>query len=105
VESQFAALLRRHRTAAGLTQDELSAGSGVSVQAISTLERGTRRYPQPSTVAALAEALHLDADQARPRHRTSSAPSPRSLPLPGSCRSLAATSPAGCGSWTYSPAS
>jgi tetratricopeptide (TPR) repeat protein/transcriptional regulator with XRE-family HTH domain len=63
VESQFAALLRRHRTAAGLTQDELSAGSGVSVQAISTLERGTRRYPQPKTVAALAEALHLDADQ------------------------------------------
>ncbi|MEV8375476.1 tetratricopeptide repeat protein [Kribbella sp. NPDC056861] len=63
MESQFAALLRRHRTAAGLTQDELSAGSGVSVQAISTLERGTRRYPQLSTVEALAEALHLDPDQ------------------------------------------
>jgi tetratricopeptide (TPR) repeat protein/transcriptional regulator with XRE-family HTH domain len=63
VESQFAALLRRHRTAAGLTQDELSAGSGVSVQAISTLERGTRRYPQLGTVDALADALHLDKDQ------------------------------------------
>src|SRR4051812_32918000 len=64
VDSQFAALLRRHRAAAGLTQEELSEGSGVSVQAISTLERGTRRYPQLSTVDALAEALHLDADQA-----------------------------------------
>ncbi|GAA1611254.1 XRE family transcriptional regulator [Kribbella sancticallisti] len=63
MESQFAALLRRHRIAAGLTQDELSAGSGVSVQAISTLERGTRRYPQPGTVEALADALHLDPDQ------------------------------------------
>ncbi|WP_020385616.1 helix-turn-helix domain-containing protein [Kribbella catacumbae] len=63
MDSQFAALLRRHRTAAGLTQDELSAGSGISVQAISTLERGTRRYPQLSTVEALADALHLDADQ------------------------------------------
>ncbi|TCN34788.1 helix-turn-helix protein [Kribbella orskensis] len=63
MDSQVAALLRRHRTAAGLTQDELSIGSGVSVQAISTLERGTRRYPQLSTVSALAEALHLDADQ------------------------------------------
>ncbi|WP_328328011.1 tetratricopeptide repeat protein [Kribbella sp. NBC_00382] len=64
MDSQFAALLRRHRAAAGLTQEELSEGSGVSVQAISTLERGTRRYPQLSTVDALAEALHLDADQA-----------------------------------------
>ncbi|WP_237771316.1 XRE family transcriptional regulator [Kribbella sp. ALI-6-A] len=63
VESQFAALLRRHRTAAGLTQDELSTVSGISVQAISTLERGTRKYPQPATVRALANALRLDPDQ------------------------------------------
>ena len=63
MESQFAALLRRHRTAAGFTQDELAAVSKVSVQAISTLERGTRRYPQPATVDALADALHLDDDQ------------------------------------------
>ncbi|TWD73305.1 ATP/maltotriose-dependent transcriptional regulator MalT [Kribbella amoyensis] len=63
MESQFAALLRRHRIAAGLTQDELSILSGISVQAISTLERGTRRYPQLSTVRALAGALRLDPDQ------------------------------------------
>jgi tetratricopeptide (TPR) repeat protein len=63
VESQFAALLRRHRLAADLTQEELSLSSGVSVQAISTLERGTRRYPQLGTLEALAEALHLDDDQ------------------------------------------
>jgi tetratricopeptide (TPR) repeat protein/transcriptional regulator with XRE-family HTH domain len=63
VDSQFAALLRRHRTAAGFTQDELAAASKVSVQAISTLERGTRRYPQLATVDALADALQLDDDQ------------------------------------------
>ncbi|MEU0096909.1 tetratricopeptide repeat protein [Kribbella sp. NPDC006257] len=63
MDSQFAALLRRHRSAAGFTQDELAAVSKVSVQAISTLERGTRRYPQLSTVDALADALHLDGDQ------------------------------------------
>lgn len=66
MESQFAALLRRHRVAAGLTQDELATLAGVSVQAISTLERGTRRYPQVSTVSALADALHLVKDQRAP---------------------------------------
>ncbi|MFI5712516.1 ATP-binding protein [Kribbella sp. NPDC051620] len=95
MDSQFAALLRRHRAAAGLTQEELSEGSGVSVQAISTLERGTRRYPQLSTVDALAEALHLDADQAaalaaaasrrgksdKPTSKPSLAASPRQLPF------------------------
>ncbi|ADB34541.1 transcriptional regulator, XRE family [Kribbella flavida DSM 17836] len=96
MESQFAALLRRHRTAARLTQDELSAVSGISVQAISTLERGTRRYPQPATVAALADALKLTGDQraalsaaASRRGKTdrpappepSSAVSPRQLPF------------------------
>ncbi|MDX6279184.1 MAG: hypothetical protein QOH03_255 [Kribbellaceae bacterium] len=95
MDSQFAALLRRHRAAAGLTQDELSEGSGVSVQAISTLERGTRRYPQLSTVDALAEALHLDADQTaalaaaasrrgkseKPAPKPSLAASPRQLPF------------------------
>jgi transcriptional regulator with XRE-family HTH domain len=95
VDSQFAALLRRHRAAAGLTQEELSEGSGVSVQAISTLERGTRRYPQLSTVDALADALHLDLDQAaalaaaasrrgksdKPAPKPSLAASPRQLPF------------------------
>ncbi|MFC0625884.1 ATP-binding protein [Kribbella deserti] len=63
MESQFAALLRRHRQASGLTQDELADRCGLSQEAISTLERGTRRHPQRSTLLALADALELDPDQ------------------------------------------
>jgi tetratricopeptide (TPR) repeat protein/transcriptional regulator with XRE-family HTH domain len=56
----FADLLRQHRAAANLTQEELSERSGVSVHAISMLERGVRRTPRPSTVEFLAGALRLD---------------------------------------------
>src|SRR5882757_2489489 len=97
VESQFAALLRRHRVAAGLTQDELSTLAGVSVQAISTLERGTRRYPQLGTVSALADALHLIEDQraalqaaASRRGRTSAA---KNKKQPDATPAAAAASP------------
>src|SRR2546430_6119588 len=60
----FAVLLRHHRSAANLTQEELAARSGLSVQAISALERGGRLRPRPSTVEFLARALRLD-DQLR----------------------------------------
>ncbi len=53
-------LLREYRTAAGLTQGALAEKAGLSEQAVSLLERGTRRRPRPSTVHALAEALGLD---------------------------------------------
>ncbi|HEX6800700.1 MAG TPA: ABC transporter substrate-binding protein [Ktedonobacterales bacterium] len=55
----FADLLRHHRTAAGLTQEELAERANLSVDAISTLERGTRRKPRKDTVALLADALAL----------------------------------------------
>jgi tetratricopeptide (TPR) repeat protein/transcriptional regulator with XRE-family HTH domain len=55
----FGDLLRRHRAAANLTQEELSERSGVSVHAISMLERGVRRAPRPSTIESLAGALGL----------------------------------------------
>ena len=55
----FADLLRRHRLAAGLTQQELCERSGISVQAISALERGWRRSPHRDTVAMLADCLGL----------------------------------------------
>ncbi|WP_442914251.1 helix-turn-helix domain-containing protein [Kribbella sp. NBC_01245] len=38
----FADLLRRYRTAAGLSQVELAERAGMSAQAISGLERGRR---------------------------------------------------------------
>ncbi|MCX5195498.1 helix-turn-helix domain-containing protein [Streptomyces sp. NBC_00249] len=52
--------LRELRTRAGLSQEELSHASGVSVRALADLERGRTRGPQRRTVQALARALELD---------------------------------------------
>src|SRR5919199_3640241 len=54
----FAALLRRHREAAGLTQEALAERAGLSTRAIAYLERGTRT-PYRDTVLRLADALAL----------------------------------------------
>jgi non-specific serine/threonine protein kinase len=54
-------LLRRTRLTAGLTQKALADRAGLSVHAISDLERGTRRFPYPQTVQQLARALRLSA--------------------------------------------
>ncbi len=59
----FGWLLRQHRTAAGLTQEELAERAGLSERAISDLERGARTKPWPDTVALLAGALRLETDQ------------------------------------------
>jgi membrane protein implicated in regulation of membrane protease activity/DNA-binding XRE family transcriptional regulator len=59
------ALLKRYRVAAGLTQEELAERAGLSVRAISDLERGLHRSPQRETVQLLAAALDLaPADRA-----------------------------------------
>jgi predicted ATPase/DNA-binding XRE family transcriptional regulator len=55
----FADLLRRHRAAAGLSQEELAERAGLSRRGISDLERGERRSPYPATVRRLADALRL----------------------------------------------
>ena len=91
----FAVLLRRYR--AGLTQEELAERAGLSVRAVSDLERGVRRAPYKETVRLLAEALGLGV-QERARHWTglraadnspasrrqpqACATPPRQLPLP-----------------------
>src|SRR5207244_37711 len=59
----FGALLRRYRTTAGLTQEELAAKAGLSARAITDLERAVRRFPYPDTVERLGQALHLDEAQ------------------------------------------
>lgn len=56
----FGARLLHHRKAAGLSQEELSERSGVSVRAISDMERGRARSPQRRTTEALLDALDLD---------------------------------------------
>ena len=56
----FADLLRRHRLAAGFSQDHLAETARMSVAAISALERGLRLAPYRASVDLLAEALGLD---------------------------------------------
>ncbi len=55
----FASLLKRHRDAAGLTQEELAERAKLGVRTISNLERGINKTPYRSTVRRLAEALKL----------------------------------------------
>ncbi len=52
-------LVRRHRTAAALSQEELAERAGLSVRAISDLERGVHRTPRLETVRLVVEALGL----------------------------------------------
>jgi predicted ATPase/DNA-binding XRE family transcriptional regulator len=58
--SEFGDLLRRHRAAAGVTQEDLAGRAGLTPQAIGLLERGKRRQPHAYTVQKLAEALDLE---------------------------------------------
>lgn len=58
VES-VATLLKQLRSSAGLSQEEVAQRSGLSVEAISALERGVRRRPRPHTLRALAIGLGL----------------------------------------------
>jgi predicted ATPase/DNA-binding XRE family transcriptional regulator len=55
----FGAQLKALRAAAGFTQEELATIAGLSVHAVSALERGERRRPHPETVRALSAALDL----------------------------------------------
>src|SRR6476646_5598554 len=55
----FGAQLKALREAAGYTQEELATIAGLSVHAISALERGERRRPHVETVRALSAALDL----------------------------------------------
>ena len=52
--------LRQYRTDAGLTQEELAERAGLSVRALSDIERGISRAPYRATLHRLASALDLD---------------------------------------------
>ena len=88
-------LLRLLRTAAALSQEELADRAGLSVRAVSDLERGVHQAPRLETVRLLADALQLGArdradaarrgapELARSRPRRPPSDSPRAaLPLP-----------------------
>jgi tetratricopeptide (TPR) repeat protein/DNA-binding XRE family transcriptional regulator len=55
----FGARVRAYRVAAGVSQAELAERSGMSVRAISNLERGRTRWPHRDSVFRLADALNL----------------------------------------------
>ncbi|MFD5093057.1 ATP-binding protein [Amycolatopsis thailandensis] len=59
----FKALLKGYRVRANLTQEELAEGSGVSVRAISDMERGIAKSPQRRTIEALAASLSLTDEE------------------------------------------
>jgi len=90
-QASFGAQLKALREAAGFTQEELATIAGLSVHAVSALERGERRRPHLETVRALSAALDLTGSirdallaSARAPARTAAVDelSGASLPLP-----------------------
>src|SRR5262245_28765916 len=99
VSARLGALLKQHRRAAGLTQEQLAERAGYSPVAIRKFEQGTR-IPLPDTLDRLTEALALAPDQRGALHLAAwharhPAPeqtlpsSPRVPPLVGRARELA----------------
>lgn len=86
------ALLRRDRRAARLTQQELAALAGVSVDAISLMERGVTRAPHRDTLDLLANALRLGPGELAEWQLAA-----RRARVPGAGEVLAAPAPADSG--------
>ncbi|MBC6451486.1 helix-turn-helix domain-containing protein [Actinokineospora xionganensis] len=89
---EFAQLLRTLREKACLTQEELAERSGLSIRAISDLERGRTSKPQRKSVVLLAEALRIEGDSlekfrriARRKVDSGSSASVRPLALSTAC--------------------
>ncbi|MBV9325943.1 MAG: helix-turn-helix transcriptional regulator, partial [Chloroflexi bacterium] len=61
----FATLRKRHRLAAGLTQEDVAERAGISARAVSDLELGGGRTPRLETVGLLATALGLAGEERR----------------------------------------
>src|SRR5919199_5131924 len=85
----FAQLLRSHRLAADLTQEELAERAEMSERSIRSLERGQNR-PQKDTARRLARALALQGEElthfvaaAAPAPRRRSAPPIQRIVRPG----------------------
>ncbi|WP_255686498.1 BTAD domain-containing putative transcriptional regulator [Micromonospora okii] len=66
----FGPRLRKLRERAGLTQQELATGAGLSAAAIRDLEQGRSRRPLPRSVRALAAALALPPADAALLHES-----------------------------------
>jgi DNA-binding XRE family transcriptional regulator/tetratricopeptide (TPR) repeat protein len=86
VAESFGSRLRRHRLAAGLTQEELAERAALSPTAIAALERGRNRTPRMSTLRQLARALDLTTEETADLSRAASAD--RLAPAPASDRAV-----------------
>ena len=80
-KSPFGEQLRQLRRRAGLSQAELAERANLSAAAVTTLERGVRRWPYPRTVEALADALGASAAE-RAALRAATADAARVQPAP-----------------------
>jgi tetratricopeptide (TPR) repeat protein/transcriptional regulator with XRE-family HTH domain len=58
-QGNLGAVLRRRRSEAGVTQEELAERCGLSVRAISDIERGVTGKPRRASVELIADALGL----------------------------------------------
>jgi transcriptional regulator with XRE-family HTH domain len=63
MSESIGSMLRRHRLAASLTQEELAERSSLSSTAIAALERGRSRAPRLTTLRQLARTLDLSPEQ------------------------------------------
>lgn len=61
-ETALGRLLRRHRSASALTQEDLAELAGISARTISDIERGLRTTAYRDTVERLAGALGLEGE-------------------------------------------
>jgi predicted ATPase/transcriptional regulator with XRE-family HTH domain len=59
----FGDLLRAHRQAAGLTQEQLAECANLSARAVGDLERGAKLRPHRTTIQLLISALGLTGEQ------------------------------------------
>lgn len=70
----FGSLVRTYRREMGLTQRELAAKAGLSLAALRDFEQSRRMRPRADSLAALTDALGLDADQAAGLARAATLP-------------------------------
>jgi transcriptional regulator with XRE-family HTH domain len=80
--ARFGDLLRSHRQAASLSQEELAIAAGLSTRAIGNMERGLTTRPYPRTLRLLVSALGLD-DTAASKLISAAAPARRDEPVQG----------------------
>ncbi len=81
IPDHFRDLLRRHRVAAGLTQEALAERAGLSTRGIQNLEHGVRR-PYRDTLERLTNALALQGAD-RDLFHAAGQPLPRLPSVPG----------------------